>query len=104
MFTVNGHKWGLLFVSPDSDLLRRSDGSLTVGMTDLNTHTVYIVNNVYGDFLRKIFRHELCHVYALEYGIYFPPYYEEVFADALATYGEEILNKSNELCIRCGKC
>lgn len=104
MFVVNGHLWDLIFVDPYSDLLRRSDGSLTVGMTDLNTHTVYIANNVYGEFLHKIYRHELCHVYCLEYNIYFPPYYEEVFADALATYGEAIINKSNELCAKCNKC
>lgn len=104
MFTVNGHLWNLVFVSPYSDLLRRTNGSLTVGMTDLNTHTIYIANNISGEFLSKVFKHELCHVYCLEYNIYFPSFYEEVFADALATYSEAIINKSDELCIRCGKC
>lgn len=104
MFRVNGHLWDLIFVEPNSNYLRRQNGSYTVGMTDLNTHTVYIANNIYGDFLRKVFKHELCHVYCLEYGIYFPPYYEEVFADALATYGKSIMDQSNELCTRCNKC
>lgn len=104
MFIVNGHIWYIEFVNPYSPLLQRSDGSYTVGMTDMNTHTIYISNNVYGEFLHKIFKHELCHVYALEYDIYFPPFYEEVFADALATYGQSIINQSNELCNRCNKC
>lgn len=103
-FDVNGHKWELVFVSPDSNLLKRSDGTTTVGMTDLNTNTVYVSDAISGEFLRRVIRHEFSHVYCLEYGIYFPIYFEEIFADALATYAESIIDKTNELCIRCGRC
>lgn len=103
-FNVNNNKWKLIFVNPNSSLLKRSDGSTTVGMTDLNTRCVYISNVIGGDFLNKVFKHELCHVYCMEFGIYFTPFFEEIFADALATYAESIIDKSNELCARCGKC
>lgn len=108
MFDINGVKWNLIFVSPNSELLKRSDGSVTVGMTDANTHTIYLCNRLRGDFLHKVVRHELCHAYCISYGIYLPIQYEEILCDSLATYGESIIDMSkcinNNLCKYYGKC
>ena len=42
IFEINGVEWHVEFVAPGSNLLRRSDGSLSVGVTDNLTRTVYI--------------------------------------------------------------
>lgn len=105
---VNGIKWNLDFVSPNSDVLRRKNGEYTVGMTDLNTHTIYISNSISGSFFHKVLRHELCHAYCISYGIYLPIIYEEILCDAIATYGESIIDMSKciseNLCKYYGKC
>lgn len=85
-------------------MLQRQNGTYAIGMTNLDNHTVYINKLIHGKLLKKVFRHELCHVYCLEYRIILPMYFEEIFADALATYGESILNNVDLLCLRYGKC
>lgn len=108
MFKINNLSWSISFVSPHSKLLQRSNGSYTVGMTDLNTHTIYISNSIKGEFLGKVIRHELCHAYCVSFGIYLPIQYEEILCDALATYGSSIIDMSkcicDNLCKYYGKC
>lgn len=100
---INGETWKLCFVSPTDPILRVDDG-YTLGVTIPVWRRIYISNAIEGSLLRKVFIHELCHAFVYEYGIYLPIYYEEVFADALATYGEVIINKGNMLCAYCNKC
>ena len=49
-FIVNNQEWKLLFVKPNSKELMRSDGSITLGMTDNNVKTVF-VNNRLNDYM-----------------------------------------------------
>ena len=91
MFTINNTQWNLVFCDGYSDNLRRSDGSLTVGMTDNNTKCVYISDMLYGKFLRKVVAHELVHCFMFSYSINIPIQQEEFMADWIATYGEDLI-------------
>lgn len=51
MFTINGITWDLAFVLSNSDYLMRSDGSVTIGMTDWNDRTVYLNKSLRGAFM-----------------------------------------------------
>lgn len=97
MFNINGENWELIFVPRSSKYLTRDDGSSTVGMTDLNTHIIYIDDSIDNGFLHKVLRHELCHAYCISCGIYLPIEYEEVLCEAIATYGESIINMSKDI-------
>ena len=90
IFEINGVEWHVEFVAPGSNLLRRSDGSLSVGVTDNLTRTVYLSNLLHGRFLDKVISHELCHVWCFMNNIYMPIEVEEQVADFLATYGRDI--------------
>ena len=84
--------WKVEFVPSNSTELVRSDGSRTVGMTDINKHTVFLSDNLRGPFLRKVFIHEICHVAILSYGIPMGIEQEEFLCDFIASYGDEIFD------------
>ena len=97
MFEINGIYWKIVFVSSNSDYLRRSDNSITVGMTDWNTKCVYLNNNLRGGFLRKVLAHELCHCFCFSYNVVMPIEQEEYLADFIATYGTELIYLLDDL-------
>lgn len=95
MFVINGLEWNLELVDCESDYLVRSNGTKTIGMTDSDTNTIYISNNLDSFLFKKVLVHELCHAYCVSYGVYLPIEYEEKLCDAIATYGKSILNLSD---------
>ena len=91
MFEINGVLWKIKFENPNSEQLKRSDGSRTVGVTDFNEKTVFLSNLLVGAFLKRVMAHELCHCFCFSYDIHLDIDEEERMADFIATYGEELL-------------
>lgn len=91
MYKINGITWYMIRVRSDSPMLMRSDGSITVGMCDKETQTIYISDALHGRFLRKVLLHEICHSAMFSYGIDMSVDQEELFCDLLSTYGDEII-------------
>lgn len=91
MYQMNGKTWNIAFLEPHSNMLKRSDGSYTVGMCDRTTQTIYISELLQGKFLRKVLIHEVCHSAMFSYGIEMSVEQEEMFCDLIATYGDEII-------------
>lgn len=96
-FTVNNQEWNLVFVKPNSRNLMRSDGSITIGMTDNNTKTVYINNRLNDYMTDKCLAHELCHVYAFEFDYSMDVETEEIVADFLSLFGRKIIYQLDDL-------
>lgn len=92
MFWINGIKWKIKYVAPNSEDLRRSDGTLTIGVTDANVHTVFINNSLSEYMNRKCITHELVHCICFSYDIDIPIEQEEYMADFVANYGYEIID------------
>lgn len=99
-FTVNGQPWQLSFVSANSPDLQRSDGSISLAVTDNGDKTVYINRNVYGAMLDKVLCHELCHVFSFENDLHMPIETEEIVADFLATYGRDVFAVADDILSR----
>lgn len=97
MFEINGIQWDIVWVNPNSDNLRRSDGSITVGMTDWNTKCVYLSKSLKGAFLRKVLAHELVHCFCFSYNIEMDIDEEEFMADWISTYGTELVYLLDDL-------
>ena len=91
MYKINGIIWYMIRVRSDNPMLMRSDGSITVGMCDRETQTIYISDALHGRFLRKVLLHEICHSAMFSYGIDMSVDQEELFCDLLSTYGDEII-------------
>lgn len=76
---------------PGSRYLKRSDGSVTIGMTDGNTRTVYVADILTGRLLDKVIAHELTHCFMFSYNIEIDIDQEEFIADFIATYGRNLV-------------
>ena len=96
-FVINGFRWDVVFVSSNSPKLHRSDGSLTVGVTDWADKTVYLSSSITGAFLRKVFIHEVSHCAVFSYGIEISLEQEEFLCDFIATFGDEIFQVVDDL-------
>lgn len=98
-FTVNNQEWDLVFVKPNSKNLMRSDGSITIGMTDNNKKTVYINNRLNEYLTDKVICHELTHVFAFEFDYFMPIETEEIVADFMSLYGRRIVYLLDDLVV-----
>lgn len=78
-------------MAPMSRYLRRSDGSITLGVTDWNRKTVYLSDELYGDKLEHVLCHELCHCVCFSWNIIIPIDVEEWLCNYMADHGKEII-------------
>lgn len=96
-FYINGIRWQIKFVAANNSKLFRSDGSQTVGMTDWNSTTVYLANNLHGRYLEKVLCHELCHCICFSYDIRMDIEQEEFLADWISKYGRQVIDLLDDL-------
>lgn len=97
MFNINNEEWYIKFVPEYHPMLFRSDGSITIGACDDNEKTIYIKNTLHGYLLKKVLSHEITHAAMFSYDINLTYEQEELLADLIATYGEEIINIANKV-------
>lgn len=97
MFSVNGKEWNLRLVEPYSDMLKRSNGTYTLGVTDNNLKTIFLSNRLSGYMLDKVLCHELCHVYCFENDCSFDIQTEEIIADFMSLFGKDIIYMLDDL-------
>ena len=95
MIIINDEFWGLLAVSANHPKLLRSDGTYSIGSCDDETKTIYINHSLKGDLLKKVMCHEITHAAMFSYNIDLSYEQEELVADLIATYGEEVVNITN---------
>lgn len=97
MFIINGESWGIFTVSPSNYRLRRSDGGYTIGVCDNNEKRIYLNNQLEGYMLKKVLCHEITHAAMFSYDIDLTLEEEELLANLIATYGQEIMDITNNI-------
>lgn len=100
MVSINGEEWRLAFTSPNHPMLRRSDGSYTIGAISDLTKTIYIREGLEPTLMKKVLCHELTHAAMFSYNIDLSIEQEELLADLIATYGQEIIYMTNKIFCR----
>lgn len=90
-FKVNNQEWELVLVKPNSKELVRSNGTITIGMTDNNQKKVFINNRLSDYMFDKCLAHELCHVYAFSFDYFMDIETEEIVADFFSLFGRSII-------------
>lgn len=95
MFVINGERWYVVYVAPNDLRLLRPEGVFTVGVCDDITKTIYLSNKLKGSFLKKVLAHEITHAAMFSYDVYLTYEQEELIADLIATFGEEIVSITN---------
>lgn len=97
MFTINNEQWSIKLCSANHPMLIRSDGSISIGACDDASKTIYLSGSLRGNLLKKVLCHELTHAAMFSYNIELSLEQEELLAELIATYGEEIIDITNVL-------
>lgn len=97
MVNFNGRQGRILKVSSRHPKLERPNGSFALGSCDNDTTTIYIRNTVSDWKLKHILAHELTHAAIFSYDIHLDSQEEELIADLVGTYGEEIIQATNSI-------
>ena len=97
MFQINGETWFIKFVNPDNFILKMPNNKYTIGVCEDRTKTIYLSNRLRGNLLKKVLCHELVHAAMFSYDVELDLEQEELLANLIATYGEEIIQKTNEI-------
>ena len=66
-FYMNGLRWRVRFTYPTDPVLVDRTGTLTIGVTDSATMTIYLSNKLSGEFLTRVVLHELSHAMMYSY-------------------------------------
>ena len=96
-FTVNNQEWELVLVNPNSKELVRSNGTVTIGMTDNIQKKVFINNRLNDYMFDKCLAHELCHVYAFSFDYFMDVQTEEIVADFFSLFGRSMVYMLDDL-------
>ena len=97
MITINEIQWKIKFTDPFDLIFLYPDGSYTIGVCDNNTKTIYLSQNLTNGLLKKVLCHEIVHAAMFSYNINMNIEQEEILADIIATYGEEIIDVTNKV-------
>lgn len=97
MFEINGKVFDIQYVSPTHEKLMKWDGTYALGCTDARDMCVYVNKFLKGALLRKVVCHELVHCFCIAYGCVLDVETEEICADFLATYGQEVFEVADEV-------
>lgn len=97
MININGENWRIFLVSPNHPALRTPTGLTSLGCCDDLLKSIFIDENVNDFYLKKVLCHELVHACMYSYNILLNDYQEEVLADLIATYGQEIVHMTNSI-------
>ena len=97
MFTINDIDWDIKLVSNNHPQLQRSDGSWSIGACDNVAQTIYLCDCLTDKLLKKVLCHEITHAAMFSYEVNLTIDQEELLADLIATYGQEIIYITNKI-------
>lgn len=106
-FYMNGDLWRVQFVSQHDNVLIDRTGKHTLAVSDYSTMTISITNNLHGEFLNRVFIHELGHCVMFSYGL-LPELHrmvkkrywveaEEFVCNILADYGHFVIGTARDV-------
>ena len=93
---INGEDWTFCLVPPGDPALCTSL-NCALGVCDDNDKTIYLLNNLNREKMRKVLCHEIVHAAMFSYNTDLDWQTEEIVADIIATYGDEIAGETNRI-------
>lgn len=95
--TISNRVWKIKFVPIQSEALKKSDGTYTIGVTDRIENTIFLADNLTGSMLDRVLCHELTHAVCMTYDIFLPLETEEKLCNFMSDHGKEIIYLLDEL-------
>ena len=84
-------------MTPLHPKLFRSDGTSSIGSCDDITKTIYIDETLDSYLMKKVLCHEITHAAMFSYNVELSLDQEELLANLIATYGQEIIAITNKI-------
>ena len=97
MFTFNGEYWQILLVLPYDVALLMPNGRYALGACNDATKTIYISKELHGEMFEQVLCHELVHASMFAYNIALGYQEEELIAEIISVFGEEIIDLTDKL-------
>ena len=97
MVRINGENWNIIICEPCNASLYTSTGDCALGVCDDNLKTIYIQSGLSREKMRKVLCHELTHAAMFSYNVILDYWTEELVADLIATYGEQIAGETDRV-------
>jgi hypothetical protein len=91
MIRINGEIWRVRLVPPSHPILTTRGGNPAIGCCDDITKTIYVSNALNPYKIKKVLCHEIAHAAMYSYDVNISDYTEEIVADLISTYGNEII-------------
>ncbi len=88
---INGVKWGVRLVSPAHPMLLTPWRTHALGVCDKATQTIFIDKTLKKAKLIEVLCHEIVHASIFSYGVELNYDEEEMVAELISMYGEEII-------------
>ena len=92
---INGVRWRVRLVSPAHPLLLTPWKTHALGVCDKVTQTICIDETLSPQLLKEVLCHEIVHAFMFSYMIDLSYSEEELVAELMSQYGEEILETTN---------
>ena len=94
---INGERWRILFVSSNHPALLMDKGLYALGVCNDNNKTIYISLGLSEKKLKKVLCHEIVHAIMFSYHIILIKEQQEIMADLISTFGQEIICNVNKI-------
>lgn len=92
---INGVRWRVRLVSPAHPLLLTPWKTHALGVCDKVTQTICVDKTLSPQLLKEVLCHEIVHAFMFSYMIDLSYSEEELVAELMSQYGEEILETTN---------
>lgn len=97
MFEINGERWEVFLVDPSNSALLMPNGAFALGVCNDLTKTICINDTVEGELFEQVLCHELVHAAMFAYNVRLDYQEEELIAEIISVFGEEIIDLTNRL-------
>lgn len=95
MIIINGLKWRIEYVPPFHPFLNDGRNYPALGCCDKTSQTICINDTIPIESIRLVLCHEIVHAAMYSYGIDLSYQEEELVAELISHYGEEIVSLTN---------
>jgi hypothetical protein len=92
---INGVRWRVRMVSPSHPLLLTPWNTHALGVCDKITQTICIDKTLSPQLIKITLCHEIVHAFMFSYGIDLSYAEEEMVAELMSYYGENIIQHTN---------
>ena len=92
---INGVRWVVRLVSPAHPMLLTPHQTHALGVCDKTTQTICIDETLSPQKIKEVLCHEIVHAFMFSYMVDLTYDEEELVAELMTEYGEDILKKTN---------